>query len=96
MLSTEQNEMLTRVRPGTPMGELMRRYWHPIAALPELNSKWTKRVRLLGEDLVLFRDRQGRIGLIEEHCPHRRASFAWGWRKPPQACSMLDRGPTGI
>ncbi len=78
MESTEQNKMLTQVGRGTPMGELMRRYWHPIAAADELSKDWTKRVRLLGEDLVLFRDRQGRRGLIAEHCPHRRASFAYG------------------
>lgn len=78
MLTVEQNEMLTRVGPGTPMGELMRRYWHPIAAAHELSDRWTKRVRLLGEDLVLFRDRQGRRGLVAEYCPHRRASLAWG------------------
>lgn len=78
MLTAEQNEMLTRVGPGTPMGNLMRRYWQPIAAASELDGKWTVRVRLLGEDLVLFRDRQGRQGLIAEYCPHRRASFAYG------------------
>lgn len=78
MLTAEQNEMLTRVGPGTPCGELMRRYWHPIAAVSELDGKWTKRIRLLGEDLVLFRDKQGRYGLITEACPHRRASLAYG------------------
>lgn len=78
MLSAEQNVAMTRVGPGTPMGNLMRRYWQPFAAASELDGKWTKRVRLLGEDLVLFRDRQGRRGLIGEYCPHRRASFAYG------------------
>ena len=78
MLTAEQNELLTRVTPGTPMGELMRRYWQPVAALSEMETAWTKRVRLLGEDLVLFRDRQTRFGLIREQCPHRRASFAHG------------------
>ncbi|MBI67917.1 MAG: phthalate 4,5-dioxygenase, partial [Chloroflexi bacterium] len=52
MLSTKDNELLTQVSPGTPMGELMRRYWHPIAAAAELDEKPTKPVRLLGEDLV--------------------------------------------
>ena len=62
MLTAEQNELLTRVGPGTPCGDLMRRYWHPIAAVSELEGhKWNKRVRLLGEDLVLFRDKQGRM-----------------------------------
>ena len=79
MLTAEQNELLTRIGPGTLCGELMRRYWHPIAAVSELDSlKWNKRVRLLGEDLVLFRDRQDRYGLITEACPHRRASLAFG------------------
>src|ERR687888_602066 len=78
MESAEQNQYLTQVGRGTPMGELLRRYWMPIAAAVDLENKWTKRVRLLGEDLVLFKDRQGRLGLIAEHCPHRRASFAYG------------------
>ena len=78
MLTAEQNEMLTRVGAGTPMGDLMRRYWQPVAAASELDKAWTKRVRLLGEDLVLFRDRQGRRGLIAEFCPHRRASLVHG------------------
>ena len=78
MLTAEQNELLTRIGPGTPCGEMMRRYWHPIAAVSEFDGKWTRRVRLLGEDLVLFRDKQGRVGLIAEACPHRRASLALG------------------
>src|ERR1700757_1403866 len=78
MLTAEQNESLTRVGPGTPMGNLMRRYWQPIGAASELENRWTRRVRLLGEDLVLFRNRQGNLGLIAEQCPHRRASFAHG------------------
>ena len=78
MLKAEENERLTRVGPGTPMGDLMRRYWHPVAAVSEMTDRWTKRVRLLGEDLVLYRDRSGTIGLIEEQCPHRRASLAYG------------------
>jgi 5,5'-dehydrodivanillate O-demethylase len=79
MLTAEQNELLTRVGPGTPCGDMMRRYWHPIAAVSELEGhKWNKRIRLLGEDLVLYRDKQGRMGLIAEQCPHRRASLAYG------------------
>src|SRR4029078_5493425 len=78
MLTAEQNEMLTRIGPGTPCGALMRRYWHPIAAVSEMDGKWTKRVRLLGEDLVLFKDKKGDFGLITEQCPHRRASLAFG------------------
>ncbi|MCY4583089.1 MAG: aromatic ring-hydroxylating dioxygenase subunit alpha, partial [Chloroflexi bacterium] len=57
MLSVKANQELTQVSAGTPMGELMRRYWHPIAATAELDERPTKPVRLLGEDLVLYRDR---------------------------------------
>jgi 5,5'-dehydrodivanillate O-demethylase oxygenase subunit len=85
MLTEKENETLTRVGPGTPMGTLMRRYWHPVAARSEMDTSselgagsWTKRVRLLGEDLVLYKDRSGAFGLIGEFCPHRRASLAYG------------------
>jgi len=78
MLSAELNEKLTRVGAGTPMGDLMRRYWHPIAASVELDKKPTKLVRILGEDMVLFRDRSGTLGLIDVPCPHRRVSMLWG------------------
>ncbi|MEK7216980.1 MAG: aromatic ring-hydroxylating dioxygenase subunit alpha [Chloroflexota bacterium] len=78
MLSKELNERLTRVGPGTPMGELMRRYWHPVAAAVELDENPVKKVRLLGEDLVLYRDRSGNLGLIDEPCPHRRVSMEYG------------------
>jgi hypothetical protein len=66
MESAKHNKQLTEVGKGTPMGNLMRRYWQPIGALVELENKWTQRIRLLGEDLVLFKDRQGRLGLIAE------------------------------
>lgn len=78
MESAESNRLLTQVSRGTPMGELMRRYWQPFAAAVDLSDKWTKKVRLLGEDLILFRDRSGGLGLIAEQCPHRRASFLHG------------------
>src|ERR1019366_909100 len=78
MLTAHDNELLTRTGRGTPMGELLRRYWYPVAARAQLDGRWTHRVRLLGEDLVLFRDRSGRLGLIAEFCPHRRASLAYG------------------
>ena len=78
MLSVQENEELTQVGPGTPMGELMRRYWHPIAAAGELIDRPTKPVRLLGEDLVLYRDRSGTLGLIERFCPHRRVDLSYG------------------
>ena len=72
MLTKEDNDRFTRVRPGTPMGELMRRYWHPVAATSEMTpDEPTKAVRLLGEDLVLYVTRNGRFGLIEKNCAHR-------------------------
>ena len=80
MLSREDNERLTRVGAGTPMGELMRRYWIPAAfsdAIAKPDSS-PQRVRLMGESLVLFRDSGGRIGLLEERCPHRTASLFYG------------------
>jgi 5,5'-dehydrodivanillate O-demethylase len=78
MLTSEENELLARIGPGTRMGALMRRYWQPMAATAEMTERWTMRVRLLGEDLVLYRDRSGRFGLVDEVCPHRRASLAYG------------------
>jgi 5,5'-dehydrodivanillate O-demethylase len=78
MITESENHRLTSVLAGTPGGELLRRYWYPIATASEMRSAWTKRVRLLGEDLVLYRDRSGRLGLIGEVCPHRRASLAYG------------------
>jgi 5,5'-dehydrodivanillate O-demethylase oxygenase subunit len=78
MLTPEQNNLLTQVGPGTPGGNFMRRYWHPIAATSEMADRWTMKVRLLGEDLVLYRNRQGEFGLITEKCPHRGASLAYG------------------
>ena len=78
MLSVKDNEAITQVGPGTPMGELMRRYWHPIAATGELDAHATKAVRLLGEDLVLYKDRSGTYGLIERLCAHRRVDLSYG------------------
>ena len=82
MLTAELNEKLTRVGPGTPGGNLLRRYWYPVAAIAELNNRPTKRVRILGEDLVLFRDRSGNLGLIDERCAHRRISLYYGIPEP--------------
>src|ERR1700752_3372783 len=78
MLSQAENEQLTQVGRGTPMGELLRRYWYPIAASAELIAKPTKAVRVLGEDLVLYRDKKGRPGLIASQCAHRRMSLVLG------------------
>ena len=92
MLTPEENELLTRVGPGTPCGELMRRYWQPICVASELTpERPKKRVKLLGEELVLYRadssarpDSSGRkpdggYGLVAEHCSHRAASLYYGF-----------------
>ena len=78
MLTQEANDRYSRVGAGTPMGELMRRYWHPIAAVSQMNDKSTKKVRLLGEDLILYKDRSGTFGLMEPHCAHRRMNMIYG------------------
>jgi phthalate 4,5-dioxygenase oxygenase subunit len=75
----EENERLTRVGPGTPCGQLMRSYWQPVALSEELPVGGAPLpVRLLGEDLVLFRDDHGRPGLLDIHCPHRGADLSYG------------------
>jgi 5,5'-dehydrodivanillate O-demethylase len=80
MLSQEENEWLARVSPETPAGQLLRRYWQVVAAASELSEqKPKKKVRILGEDLVLFRDRSGTYGLVAEHCSHRGASLYYGF-----------------
>jgi len=80
MLPREENQILTQVGPGTPMGEVMRRYWMPALLSAEIPTPDCPpvRVKLLGEELVAFRDSQGRIGLLDEFCPHRLASLFIG------------------
>jgi phenylpropionate dioxygenase-like ring-hydroxylating dioxygenase large terminal subunit len=80
MLSKEENELLTRVGPGTAMGTLLRHYWIPALLSEELSGPdcTPVRVRLLGEDLVAFRDTNGTVGLIAANCPHRGASLFFG------------------
>ena len=79
MLAREENELLTQVSRGTPCGELLRRYWHPVAAAAELtDEKPIRAVKILNEELVVYRSRQGGYGLVGEHCPHRSASLAFG------------------
>lgn len=80
MLSREDNNRLTQVGPGTPMGEMMRMYWHPIATSAELPHPDCDplRSRLLGEDFVVFRDTNGKVGVLDELCTHRGASMALG------------------
>jgi phenylpropionate dioxygenase-like ring-hydroxylating dioxygenase large terminal subunit len=80
MLSREDNELLTHSGTGTPMGELLRRFWMPAllsAELPERDGP-PKKIKILGEDLLAFRDTNGRIGVVEPHCPHRGANLYYG------------------
>src|SRR5690349_4690424 len=79
-IKREENELLTRVGPGTAMGELMRSYWLPLMESSELGPPDgpPQRIRLLGEDLVAFRDTTGRAGLLAEACPHRGTSLFFG------------------
>ena len=80
MLSTQDNELMCKVGPGTPMGEVLRRYWLPALLseeIPEADSP-PVRVKLLGEELVAFRDTDGNVGLLDNYCPHRRTSLFFG------------------
>src|SRR6201986_4835730 len=85
MITPAMNERLTRVGPGTPCGELMRRYWLPVAPFAQLLENPVRKVRLLGEDLVLYRDRRGTLGLIGDRCLHRRVDLQFGI---PDACGL--------
>jgi phenylpropionate dioxygenase-like ring-hydroxylating dioxygenase large terminal subunit len=79
MLTMDSNDILTRVGPGTPMGELMREYWIPACLPQELKADATPtRLKLLGEKLIAFRDTEGRIGIMDHRCPHRCASMFFG------------------
>jgi 5,5'-dehydrodivanillate O-demethylase len=78
MLSKEMNERLTRLGPGTPLGNMLRRYWYPIARTPELDDEPVLAVTLLGENLALYRTDKGQLGLVSQRCPHRGASLAYG------------------
>src|SRR5439155_16201522 len=79
MLTREENDLLMRVGPETPGGRMLRRYWQPVALAEELpNGAAPLPVRLLGEDLVLFRDEQGAAGLLGLHCSHRGADLSYG------------------
>jgi phthalate 4,5-dioxygenase oxygenase subunit len=84
-MKAEQNELVTRVGPGTPCGALMRQYWQPVALVdefdprldPRMQQRPLKPVRVLGQDLILFRDASGRWGLLDRDCPHRNADLAF-------------------
>src|SRR3954454_9320736 len=80
MLSIDDNKLITRVGPGTPMGEVFRRYWLPAmlsSELPHPDCPPVK-LRLLGEDLVAFRMTSGQVGVLDTWCPHRNANLFWG------------------
>ena len=72
-VTPKEDEFLTRVDFGSPMGELLRRYWQPIALSSELQDL-PKRIKILHENLVVFRDLKGRVGVLDAHCCHRGAS----------------------
>ena len=80
MLTREENELLCRVEGDAPMGQLMRRHWQPICLVEEASEPDGKpvRARMFGEDLVVFRDSDGRVGVLGEYCPHRGASLVFG------------------
>lgn len=80
MLTQEENMFMARVGPGTPMGDLMRRFWHPVLLSEELPEPDCppKRTKILGEELIAFRDTNGEVGLVDNYCPHRRASLFFG------------------
>ena len=78
MLTAAENEQLTRVGPGTPMGELMRRYWLPVATSQDLTENPVRSVRILGETLTLYRDRNGTLGLLAQRCAHRSVDLSYG------------------
>jgi phenylpropionate dioxygenase-like ring-hydroxylating dioxygenase large terminal subunit len=81
-MTPEQNELITRIGPGTPAGGLLRQYWQPVALTEELDgARPVKAVRLLGQDFVLFRDEAGRYGMLDRDCAHRGADLAYGRRE---------------
>ena len=80
MLSVEDNELLTKVGPGSPMGDLLRRFWFPAMLEEEIAAPDSPpvKLRLLGEDLIAFKDTDGRIGILDAYCPHRRVHLYFG------------------
>ncbi len=78
MLTREQNELLTQVGPDAAMGQLLRSYWMPIAGTSEFDSIQSKSLKILGEELVLYKDLSGHFGLVDRNCVHRRADLSAG------------------
>ena len=111
MLTREENELVCRTGPGTPMGQVFRRFWLPVALAEELPGPDCDpvRVKLLSEDLILFRDSSGRPGLVDAYCPHRGAPMFFGrseddglrcvyhgWKFDVEgACTDLPNAPEG-
>jgi len=91
MLKREDNERLVRVGPGTPMGVLLRRYWQPVLLSWELKERDGAPVRvcILGEELVAFRATDGRIGLVDAYCRHRRAPLFYGRNEESKGCAVF-------
>src|SRR3954468_14032786 len=79
MLSQEENDLLCRVGPGTPMGNLLREYWMPVLFSREVEADGApRRMKLLGEDLIAYRDTSGHVGMLGNNCSHRGASLFFG------------------
>ncbi|NDF80481.1 MAG: MarR family transcriptional regulator, partial [Betaproteobacteria bacterium] len=80
MITPEENDLLCRVEGQAPMGQLMRRQWIAICLMEEVSEPdgTPIKARILGEDLVVFRDTKGRVGVMDEYCPHRKASLVYG------------------
>ncbi len=77
-MTPQENDELTQVGPGTPMGDVLRHYWYPVAFVRELDEFPVKEVRLLGENWALFKTPSGEYGIVDERCPHRGASLTYG------------------
>jgi phthalate 4,5-dioxygenase oxygenase subunit len=80
MLKLEDNQLITQTGPGTPMGDLFRQYWVPVIKSSEIEKPDSKplKIKILGEDLLVFRDSEGKVGLVDEKCPHRGTSLSLG------------------
>ncbi len=78
MIPKEENELLSRIGPGTPCGDLMRRYWHPVAPTALLHENPVRKIKILGEELVLFKDRKEGLGLVGPRCAHRLSHLEFG------------------
>src|SRR5258706_1232187 len=74
-----EDDLIARVGAGTPAGETLRKYWLPVGFSHEIDAQAPKLVRWLGEELLLFRDQFGRVGLTQPNCPHRGTSLDYGW-----------------